>query len=136
MPVLKELGVFEKIDAAGFPRKIGANYVWGESKEPWENDFNDVNVSEMLERGGIPEKLEYAWQVRRSEYDEILLRHAESLGVEVVRGASADGILEETGAITGLRWRDAGGVERTTAGLVADCSGQKGFLSRFRRIRE
>lgn len=137
VPVLKELGVYEKIDGAGFPRKIGANYVWGDSREPWENDFNDVNVTEMIaKRGGIPEKIEYAWQVRRSEYDEILLRHAESLGVEVVRGAAADGVVEEGEAIAGVRWRGADGSLRETLGRVADCSGQNGFLSRFRRIRD
>ncbi|MBI3565721.1 MAG: tryptophan 7-halogenase, partial [Elusimicrobia bacterium] len=68
VPVLRELGVFEKIDSAGFPKKIGANYQWGMDGEVWENDFNDVNVSEMLKRGGLPPKIEYAWQVRRSKY--------------------------------------------------------------------
>lgn len=137
VPVLKELGVFAKIDAAGFPRKIGANYIWGESREVWENDFNDENVTEMItRRGGIPDKIEYAWQVRRSEYDEILLKHAEELGVEVVRGASAEGILEDGETIEGVRWRDASGAARETRGRVADCSGQNGFLSRFRRIRD
>ena len=137
VPVLKELGVFAAVDAAGFPRKIGANYVWGKDREPWENDFNDVNVSVMLKRGALPEKIEYSWQVRRSVYDEILLKRAESLGVEVVRDAVADGILEEGERIAGVRWRGADGAPRETrAALVADCSGQNGFLSRFRRIRE
>lgn len=133
VPVLKELGVFEKIDAAGFPRKLGANYVWGKGRELWENDFNDVNVSEMLRRhGALPEKLEYAWQVRRSVYDEILLRHAEECGVEVRRGWAAREPLERGGRIAGVRF-DKGDLE---AEWTADCSGQAGFLSRFRKIRE
>lgn len=136
VPVLKELGVFERVDAAGFPRKIGANYVWGESREPWENDFNEVNVSQMLKRGALPERIEYAWQVRRSVYDEILLARAAELGVEVVRGAAAEGVMEEDGRITGLRWRGADGAARATrAALTADCSGQGGFISRFRPVR-
>lgn len=137
VPVLKELGAFAAVDAAGFPRKIGANYVWGKDREPWENDFNEVNVSDMLKRGALPDKIEYAWQVRRSAYDEILLKRAEELGVEVARGALADGIIEEGERIAGVRWKDgAGAVHETRAELVADCSGQNGFLSRFRRIRE
>ena len=28
VPVLKELGVYEAVDGAGFPRKLGATYVW------------------------------------------------------------------------------------------------------------
>lgn len=134
VPVLKELGVFEKIDAAGFPRKIGANYVWGKNRKVWENDFNDSNVSDMLaRRGGLPERLEYAWQVRRSRYDAILLDHAGSLGVEVRRGFAAAGVLEDSaGRIVGVRGSDG---EELRAEFVADCSGQAGFLSRFRKIR-
>jgi clorobiocin biosynthesis protein Clo-hal len=137
VPVLRELGVFEKVDAAGFPRKIGANYQWGMEGAVWENDFNDVNVSEMLARGGIPPRIEYAWQVRRSKYDEILLRHAEELGVEVVRGAAVEAPLEdEAGRVVGVRVRGEEGTREWRAPLTADCSGQAGFLSRFRRVRE
>jgi flavin-dependent dehydrogenase len=134
VPVLKELGVYEKVDAAGFPRKIGANYQWGMSGEVWENDFNDVNVSAMMARGGLPEKIEYSWQVRRSKYDEILLTHAESLGVEVLRGAVASALLEADGRVEGLTAATAQG-EVELRGFVADCSGQSGFLSRHRPVR-
>jgi len=137
VPILKELGVYEKIDAAGFPRKIGANYQWGMNGEVWENDFNDVNVSAMMARGGLPEKIEWSWQVRRSKYDEILLRHAESLGVSVMRGAAATGILEGAdGRVEGLRARSGGAEVEIRADQLADCSGQSGFLSRFRKIRD
>jgi flavin-dependent dehydrogenase len=133
VPILKELGVYEKVDAAGFPRKIGANYQWGMNGEVWENDFNDVNVSAMMARGGLPEKIEWSWQVRRSKYDEILLKHAESLGVEVARGAQAGSLLEGAdGRVLGV----AGDGVEWRADLTADCSGQSGFLSRFRKIRD
>lgn len=137
VPVLKELGVFEKVDRAGFPRKLGATYVWGRDRTPWENDFNDVNMKELIERyGGIPEKIEYAWQVRRSEYDEILLKHAEELGVEVVRGVQADGIVEDGGRLAGATGRlDDGSRVRWEAGFTADCSGQAAFLARYRPVR-
>ena len=104
VPVLKELGVYEKVDSAGFPRKIGANCQWGMNGKVWVNDFNDVNVSEMRARGGIPPKIEYAWQVRRSKYDEILLSHAEFLDVEVLRGSIAEDVLEGAdGRLAGAR---------------------------------
>jgi len=137
VPVLKEMGVFDKIDGAGFPRKLGATYVWGRDRTPWENDFNDVNMKEMIERyGGIPEKIEYAWQVRRSEYDEILLSHAAERGVEVVRGVQADGILEKDGRVAGATGRfDDGSRTRWEAEFTADCSGQAAFLARYRPVR-
>jgi flavin-dependent dehydrogenase len=137
VPVLKELGVFDKIDRAGFPRKLGATYVWGRDRTPWENDFNDVNMKELVERyGGIPEKIEYAWQVRRSEYDEILLSHAAECGVEVVRGVQADGIVEDGGRVAGATGRfDDGSRTRWEAEFTADCSGQAAFLARYRPVR-
>jgi len=137
VPVLKELGVFEAVDRAGFPRKLGATYVWGRDREPWENDFNDVNMKELIERyGGVPEKLEYAWQVRRSEYDEILLKNAEAKGVEVRRGVQADGLVEEGGRAAGATGRlDDGTRLRWEAEFVADCTGQAAFLSRYRPVR-
>jgi flavin-dependent dehydrogenase len=137
IPVLKEMGVFEKVDGAGFPRKLGATYVWGRDRTPWENDFNDVNMTELIARyGGVPEKLEYAWQVRRSEYDEILLSHAAECGVEVVRGVQADGIVEADGRVAGATGRfDDGTRTRWEAQFTADCSGQAAFLARYRPVR-
>jgi flavin-dependent dehydrogenase len=137
VPVLKELGVFDKVDQAGFPRKLGATYVWGKDRTPWENDFNDVNMKELIERyGGIPDKIEYAWQVRRSEYDEILLSHAAECGVEVVRGVQADGVLEDGDRVAGATVRlDDGSRVRWEAEFTADCSGQASFLSRYRAVR-
>lgn len=137
VPVLKEMGVFEKIDGAGFPRKLGANYIWGRDREVWENDFNDVNISEMLARhGSLPDKIEYSWQVRRSVYDEILLRHAEDSGVEVRRGAHASSIVEEGARVTGVVVEESQSKTEYACEFLADCSGQSGFLSKFRRIRE
>lgn len=137
VPILKEMGVFEKIDGAGFPKKIGANYVWGADRSVWENDFNEVNVTEMIRRfGKIPERIEYAWQVRRSRYDEILLKHAEECGVEVVRGAQAVELIEKNGTVAGVVTLENGARRRRRCEFLADCSGQAGFLSKFRKIRD
>ncbi len=137
VPILKEMGAFEKIDGAGFPKKIGANYLWGADRQIWENDFNEVNVTEMIRRfGKIPDRIEYAWQVRRSRYDEILLKHAEESGVEVVRGAQASEIIEEDGAIVGVVTLENGVRRSRACSFLADCSGQAGFLSQFRKIRD
>ncbi len=137
VPVLKELGAFEKVDRAGFPKKLGATYVWGPDRTPWDNDFDEINVSAMIERfGKLPDKVEYAWQVVRSRYDEILLRHASELGVEVIRGARAEGVLENGTRIAGVKFSAGRRRVSLRAGLTADCSGQDGFLSKYRKIRD
>ena len=136
LPVLRELGVFEKIDAAGFPRKLGATYVWGLGRKPWDNDFTGESIRSILDRfGSLPDSLPYAWQVRRSRYDQILIEHAAENGVEVRRGVRALAPIEEGDRILGVRVRAGDGSAALHCGLLADCSGQEGFLSRHRRIR-
>ncbi|MBI4051096.1 MAG: tryptophan 7-halogenase [Elusimicrobia bacterium] len=135
-PVLKEMGVFEKIEAAGFPKKMGATYVWGKDSIPWNADFARLSIEEIMsQHGDIPEETPYAWQVLRSHYDAILLDHAKNCGVEVVHG-SAENILEEQGRVVGVVVSTEGGQREIRTRLLADCSGQSGFLSVFRKIRE
>ena len=37
--ILDELGVWDKIEAANFPIKIGASYRWGKNPEIWDFEF-------------------------------------------------------------------------------------------------
>jgi flavin-dependent dehydrogenase len=136
VPVLREMGVYDKIDAAGFPRKLGATYIWGKDREPWVADFNDASVQKMIETAQGAPRIEYAWHVRRSLYDKILLDHAEESGVEVRRDAAAVELVESNGKATGLVVESKGRRVRLSAGMVADCSGQAGFLSKFRKVRQ
>jgi flavin-dependent dehydrogenase len=137
-PVLKEMGVYEDVVNAQFPRKIGAVFIWGRDRKPWQNIFKDANNKALNDReDDLKVAVNASFQVRRSVYDEILLRHAEKTGVRVVRGALALSIIEEGGRIVGVTYRDAAGLthERRSE-FLADCSGQNGFLSKFRRVRE
>ncbi|MBI3554106.1 MAG: tryptophan 7-halogenase [Elusimicrobia bacterium] len=135
IPVLKEMGVFEKINAGGFPRKIGVVFVWGRDRKPWDADFNNLNL-EMVKKYGRALDTEFSWQVLRSRYDEILLEHAKSVGVEAWLGWRAVSPVERGGRVRGVVVEDAAGRRRTLrCRMLADCSGQKGFLSKVRRTR-
>ena len=87
LPILEALGVMPAIEAAAFVRKPGGTFVWGSQREPWSFFFRE-------DPGGHP----HAYQVLRSEFDHILLRHCASLGVDVREGtgcrtcATTDGI--------------------------------------------
>ncbi len=136
LPVLKELGVFDKLNAHGFPRKIGAVFVWGKDRKPWDADFNNLNV-EMIRRYGRALDAEFSWQVLRSEYDKILLDHAVSLGVVARHGWRADAPIEEKGVVRGVVVVGPDGERRTLrCRMLADCSGQSAFLSKLRRTRK
>jgi flavin-dependent dehydrogenase len=134
IPVLKELGVHHKIDAGGFPRKMGVVFVWGEDRRPWDADFNNLNL-EMVKKYGRMLDAEFSWQVLRSKYDQILLDHAAELGAEVRYGWRAVSPVEENGRVVGVVVEKDGQRETLKCGTLADCSGQSGFLSAQRGTR-
>ncbi|MDE2511566.1 MAG: tryptophan 7-halogenase, partial [Elusimicrobia bacterium] len=134
LPVLREMGVHEKIARAGFVRKVGVTFVWGKDRRPWDADFSELEVE--LGRYGVNLALGTTWQVPRADYDALLLAHARDCGVEVREGTAAVEPLELRGAVAGARLRAPDGA----AGLIfsrvlADCSGQSGFLSKVRTVR-
>jgi flavin-dependent dehydrogenase len=83
--ILREMGCWEKCEAADFPIKVGATYRWGNSDELWDFNFVDPEEVEALARPGEYHgaRVSTAWQVDRAVYDEILLDHAEEMGCDV-----------------------------------------------------
>lgn len=132
--ILKEMEVFEKVQAAGFLRKVGVTFVWGRDRKPWDADFSNVKM-ELAQRHGKATDLEFSWQVLRSRYDAVLLEHARSKGVEVLtRRAVAP--IEKSGRVCGVVLEGGDGTaRRLTCRILADCSGQQGFMSKFRKTR-
>ncbi len=122
-PILDEMGVWDKVEAAGFPIKIGASYTWGKNNDRWEFNFYPPEDWKSEPRPGKFEgqRKFTAFQVDRSIYDAILLRHAESMGAEVREetpvlevlhtGDRVDGLKLESGEVITARWYiDASGV--------------------------
>jgi halogenation protein CepH len=127
LPILEALGVLPAIESAGFVRKPGGTFVWGRSGEPWSFFFRE-------DPGGRP----YAFHVLRSQFDEILLRHAAGLGVEVREGCAAREVeYDETARSSSVRFADESGRERrAAASFVVDASGQSALLGRRDGLRE
>lgn len=72
--ILKEIGVWDKVEAAGFQRKYGAEFhVGNRSVLPKHVEFCK----------GLVSGLDYTYQVERSRFDLLLLEHAQELGCEV-----------------------------------------------------
>lgn len=157
-PVLEEMGAYEKVANAGFLEKLGATFIWGRSREPWGFEFDEL-ISQLVAQGKrLPRLYTRAWQVRRAEYDDLLLRHAASLGVEVrqkarvtrvlwdrepeqpASGGSSDGSGGQNGAAPraiGVEFVDARGLQQTVyCDWVLDCSGQQALLGHALKLRE
>ncbi|HET8847125.1 MAG TPA: NAD(P)/FAD-dependent oxidoreductase [Ktedonobacteraceae bacterium] len=137
-PVLQEMGAYDKINQAGFLEKLGASYIWGQDRRPWGFEF-DQAISQLVAQGKtLPELYTKAWQVKREEYDHLLLKHAAEMGVEVKQGAYARHAICDRpgGRVTGVEYRDETGIHIVEASRVMDCSGQSALLGNELKSRE
>lgn len=75
--ILRETGVWEKVERAGFMPKHGAEFHVGERL--------DVAGKRIAFRDGLIPGHPYTYQVERARFDELLLRHAASLDGCTVR---------------------------------------------------
>jgi flavin-dependent dehydrogenase len=126
LPIFDRLGVHDKIRAAGFQRKFGA-YFW--------NEANGSTRPVVFAEARDPNH-PMAYQVKRAEFDDLLLRHAESSGAEVREQTAVEDVLFEGDRAVGIRLRGADGApEDIRARVVVDASGQGAFLSRKLGLR-
>jgi len=127
--ILAEMGVWDKVEAAGFPIKIGATYRWGRSEELWDFEFIAGGNFHPVERPTkfVGQRTQTAFQVDRAVYDKILLDHASEMGCEV-REATPVRVVEHSGdRVTGLVLQDD---SRVTAKYYVDATGHSGLLRR------
>lgn len=126
--VLDEMGVWEKVEAANFPIKIGATYRWGQTDDLWDFEFlpgkDFVGSERPAKYEG--ERRKTAFQVERSIYDKILLDHARECGCEVRENTGVTQVQHEDGVINGLV--TPGG--EVTAKYYVDGSGNSALLRR------
>jgi flavin-dependent dehydrogenase len=86
--ILQEIGVWEKIERAGFQQKFGAEFYVGNNSVP----------SKIVEFSqGMMPGLDYTYQVERARFDHLLLDHAASLGCEVRQGTKVTAAQEVDG---------------------------------------
>lgn len=122
LPLFERLGVAEEVRGIGM-QKWGAELVSPAHPQPTRLAFTDA----------WDKSLPFAYQVRRSQFDEILFRNAARKGALALKGCRVRGV--EFGGDGGARLqlrRDDGGEEIWRARFVADASGRDTFLgSRF-----
>jgi flavin-dependent dehydrogenase len=122
LPLLEKLGVAEAVKAIGM-EKWGAEFVspWHEAKSQ-TFEFADAWDKSMP----------YSYQVRRSEFDEILIRNAARLGAEVIEGCRVKGVDFERGGkgATVQAQHDDGSTTSWRTRFVVDASGRDTVLGR------
>lgn len=123
--IFRELGVLPAIQAAGFPRKVGAQFFLG----------NGLISTRFVFRNGKFTREPEVVQVERAKFDHILLKHARSSGADAREGwtvlrtvSDADGVSVEA--------RDADGKTHSfRAKFVIDASGRANLTGNQEGLR-
>ena len=127
LPLLEKLGVADEVKAIGM-EKWGAEFV-----SPWHDHKQAFEFADALDKS-----MPMAYQVRRSEFDEILIRNASRKNARVVEGCQVHDVNflpNNAGALIQAR-HDDGSAETVHARFVLDASGRDTFLgNRFKAKR-
>jgi flavin-dependent dehydrogenase len=126
VPLLQRLGVAEKVRAIGM-EKWGAEFV-----SPWDGRRQEFQFANAWDKSQP-----MSYQVRRSEFDEILIRRAAEQGAAVVEGCKVEDV-EFSADGTGVRvdgLHDDGRTQSWRAAQIIDASGRDTFLGNRLRMK-
>src|SRR6185437_4309369 len=125
--VFADAGVLPKVEEAGFLHKGGASYVWGADRNPWAFFFNEWTGAQTPFEG----QLNYTFHVDRARFDQLLLEHARSLGVEVLQPARVAAMHCEGDRPSRFEVAlESGETVEVTPRFTVDASGRAGIVSR------
>jgi len=154
-PVFRDLEVYDRLERS-FVKKMGITFIWGRDRTPWDADYlklghiaggpegrHVINVlgqdfSKLLRRPAERDTTFSAVNVRRAEFDQILLDQARAFGVDVREGTQATRVRRDArGAIEAVEWEDDRGARGAlTTPFVLDATGLSSMLTRGKRVRD
>lgn len=125
--ILQRLGMIEKLRQSHFTKKYSVQFITqrGKLSEPfyfWDNK---------------PHESSQTWQVRRSEFDSLMLENAREHGVDVQQGVRVLEVLFAGDRAVGVKIQSADGATREErADVVVDASGQSSLIMSRLGLRE
>lgn len=125
--VIKRLGLLDAMKQSQFTKKHSVQFISerGKLSEPFHFDQHDRHERSQT------------WQVRRSEFDQLLLDNARKHGVKVYEETRVLEILFDGTRAIGVRVRGTDGVERDArAKVIIDASGQSSLILRKLNLRQ
>lgn len=119
--ITRLLDVFDEVHEANFVRKPGGTFRWGEREDPWSFKFTTMTEG----------RADYAFHVRRAQFDKLLFDNARRHGVDAHEGIEVMEPISEDGRVCGVVARDHDGRQmRVHARYVIDASGHGSRLAR------
>jgi len=117
--ILKEIGVLPKLERADFIIKRGTC---------WNSWFDEQETSFPFD---FLDDLNFAFNVDRARFDELLLKHASELGSRVLTGVQVESVeFNRQGFANGVFAKVGQSRLRLQSKLVVDASGRKAVLGR------
>jgi flavin-dependent dehydrogenase len=137
LPTLTELGLRERLDDLGFVKKYGGTLLWGENTTPvaeWRALGGAGGASRRLWGFRFKEasNYEHSYQVRRADFDALLLARARELGAVVIEEATVKEPVFDGERVVGVTYTRKGDNEKRTVTCrqLVDASGQAHVLAR------
>lgn len=127
MPLLEKMGVADEVAAMGMEK-------WGiEFVSPWHENRTTLEFGQAWDKS-----MPMAYQVRRSDFDHILIRNAARRGARVIEGCRVQDVaFRDPGQGAVVTTRDEqGAVEQHEARIVIDASGRDTFLANKLGVKE
>jgi len=119
LPLFEELGVKDAVGRTGMT-KYGVEFV-----SPWHNRSTQLDFAQAWDKN-----LFYAYQVRRSEFDQILWNNAAAKGARLIEGCRISKVdFPEEGGIVATGEDSDGQLRRFEAKFLVDASGRDTLLA-------
>jgi FADH2-dependent halogenase len=123
--LFEEMGVLDTLEAAGFPKKVGAQFHIG----------NGSKSLKLVFRNGSFTREHTAFQVERATFDHILLKHARASGAEVREGWTVTNYTCQNGSVSVQAKTQSGPAETFEGTFLIDASGRGNFTGNAERLR-
>lgn len=127
MSILYRLGLHDKIAAAGFVKKPSATFLWGQNQPPWTFSFATPRVADWI--------FDHAIQVKREEFDALLLDEAKARGVSVYSGTMVRKVDVSSRDEVRLSVEGSRGAAVVRGDYLIDASGSSSVLVRDLQLR-
>jgi geranylgeranyl reductase family protein len=116
----ERMGILEKLRQSPFVRKYSVQFANPAGKESRPFYFFEANHHESA----------VTWQVTRSEFDKMLIDHAEEQGANVYQGTAVKRVLFDGERATGVEVQmQDGSIRQFSAKVIIDATGQTAMLS-------
>ena len=120
-----EMGVLPVLEAAGFPKKFGAQFHLG----------NASKSLKLVFRNGCFTRETTAFQVERATFDHLLLKHTRASGAEVREGWTVTKSADENSEVAIQARGDNGEIETFRGSFLVDASGRGNFTGNQEGLR-